>query len=344
MSRNLSDIFLCLLCLTTLVRLFWVDASAYQCSGNILRELTPRVLVRATQTQVRVNKEVPTSGSYKMADPPDQFSPPELCRVAVRLPPFWPDRPAIWFAQAESQFELSAITRQRTKFNYVVSQLNQQQAAEVEDIITNPPELDPYEKLKTELIRRLSTSREQCVRQLLTHEEMGDRKPSQFLRHLKSLAPDVPTEFLRTVWASRLPSHVQAILAGQTDSNIEAVAQLADRICEVMTTQVTASISPQIPDNIAALTEKVEELSRKIAILQVQNLHSRSAARERPRSRSRDGSREKSSNNVHHDRICWYHKTFGNAAHKCTPPCSYPSTSERQHTADKGQENSNSGR
>jgi len=57
--------------------------------------------------------------------------------------------------------------------------------------------------------------REQRVRQLLSHEEMGDRKPSQFLRHLKSLAPDIPDEFLRTIWASRL-QHVQAILAGQT--------------------------------------------------------------------------------------------------------------------------------
>jgi len=45
-------------------------------------------------------------------------------RVSVRLPHFWSDRPAVWFAQAESQFELAAITRQRTKFNYVVSQLN----------------------------------------------------------------------------------------------------------------------------------------------------------------------------------------------------------------------------
>jgi hypothetical protein len=61
----------------------------------------------------------------------------------VRLPPFCPDRPAIWFAQAEAQFEMSAITHQQTKFNYVVSQLNQQQVAEVEDIIILPPEHEP---------------------------------------------------------------------------------------------------------------------------------------------------------------------------------------------------------
>ena len=120
----------------------------------------------------------------------------------MRLPPFWPDRPAVWF-------ELAGITRRRTKFNYVVSQLNQQQAAEVEDIIASPPEQEPYDGLKADLVRRLSTSREQRVRQLLSHEEMGDRKPSQFLRDLKSLAPDVPDYFLRTIWASRLPPHVR---------------------------------------------------------------------------------------------------------------------------------------
>jgi hypothetical protein len=89
-------------------------------------------------------------------------------RVAVRLPPFWPDRPAIWFAQAEAQFELESITRQRTKFSHVISHLSQQQAAEVEDIINSPPEQDPYDRLKEELVRRLSISREQRVRKLLT--------------------------------------------------------------------------------------------------------------------------------------------------------------------------------
>jgi hypothetical protein len=33
-------------------------------------------------------------------------------------------------------------------------------------------------------------------------EEMGDRKPSQSLRHLRSLILDVPDYFLRTVWTS----------------------------------------------------------------------------------------------------------------------------------------------
>jgi hypothetical protein len=96
------------------------------------------------------------------------------------LPPFWPDRPAVCFTQAEAQFELASITRQRTKYNYVVSQLNQQQAAEVEDIITSPPEQEPYDRLKVEMVHRLTTSREQRVRQLPSHEEMATRSHHSF--------------------------------------------------------------------------------------------------------------------------------------------------------------------
>jgi hypothetical protein len=92
------------------------------------------------------------------------------------MPPFWPDTPALWFAQAEAQFQLAGITCQKTKFNHVVCQLQQPHAAEVEDILTAPPQTEPYDKLKAELILRLSASREQRVRQLLSHEELGDRK------------------------------------------------------------------------------------------------------------------------------------------------------------------------
>jgi hypothetical protein len=59
---------------------------------------------------------------------------------------------------------------------------------------------------------------------------MGDCKLSQFLHHLKSLAPD---DFLRSIWSSRLLTHIQTIMAGQAKGNLDAASQLADRIAEV---------------------------------------------------------------------------------------------------------------
>ena len=155
-----------------------------------------------------------TSEVINMQEIPDSSAGGYIYRPAVRLPPFWPDRPGLWFAQAEAQFDLATVTSERTKFKYVISQLEYRNAAEVEDIIVVPPKVEPSTTLKSELVRRLS-SRDQRVRQLLTHEEMGDRKPYQFLRHLKSTAPYVPDDFLRSIWSNRLPPHIQTILVGR---------------------------------------------------------------------------------------------------------------------------------
>jgi hypothetical protein len=252
-----------------------------------------------------------------MQEAPDSSPATYFYRPTVRLPPFWPDRPGLWFAQAEAQFNLAAISDEKAKFNYVISQLEFRHAAEVEDIITSPPADEPYTTLKTELVRRLSSSRDQRVRQLLTHEEIGDRKPSQFLRHLKNLAQDVPDDFLRSIWSSKLPSHIQTILAGQAEGNLDAAAQLADRIAEVAPLPTTAAIA-QGPD-IASLLEKIEELSRRVAAL--------SSGQTRHRSHSRDKRRARNTfppaQGPDDPGYCRYHRQFGDKARRCSPPCSF---------------------
>ena len=255
-----------------------------------------------------------------MTDSKEETTGSAIHGVTIRLSTFWPDRPVVWFTQVEAQFEMTSVTRQRTKFNYVVSQLNQQQAAEVEDIIAAPPEHDSYKRLKAELIRRLSSSHEQRMRQLLSREEMGDRKPSQFLRHLKSLAPDVPDDFLRTIWASRLPSHVQAILAGQTDDSLESASHLADRICEVSLSPTAAGISLAAPDTTALLLERIEDLSLQVATLRQSQTHNRFRAHNHQRSSSCD--RDDPNHSSVSQNICWYHWKFGDQARRCNTTCS----------------------
>lgn len=124
-----------------------------------------------------------------------------LYRVTLRLPKFLPEKPALWFAQIETQFNLSGITNDLTKFNHAVSQLDHKYASEVEDIIVYPPTKDRYEKLKKELIRRVSKYRGK----MLTDE----REPSRFSNHLRTLADDetLPESFLRKLWANRPPAH-----------------------------------------------------------------------------------------------------------------------------------------
>ncbi|XP_071449484.1 uncharacterized protein [Hetaerina americana] len=175
----------------------------------------------------------------------------------------------------EVQFSLAGITSEATKYSHVVAQLDNRHALEVEDIIVNPPRADPYQKIKEELIQRLSVSQAQKIRQLLEHEELGDRKPSQFLRHLRTLAGvAVPDDFLKTLWMNRLPSHTQSILASQDSLELESLSKLADKVHEVPCPPQVARVTPH---------SEVEELRRQIAALTQQGVIAADARCPQPR-------------------------------------------------------------
>jgi hypothetical protein len=83
-----------------------------------------------------------------------QFTTAEVSRVAVRLQPFWTERPAVWFAKTDAQFNLAGISSEKIKFCNVLSQLDHRYVMEVEDIIISPPDRHPYTTMRAELVRR----------------------------------------------------------------------------------------------------------------------------------------------------------------------------------------------
>lgn len=254
-----------------------------------------------------------------------------MCRVGVRVPPFWPEEPEVWFAQIEGQFILSGITNDITKFYFVIAQLDKQYAAEVKDIIVSPPATNKYDRLKSELIKRLTSSRERKIKQLLMHEELGDRKPSQFLRHLQSLAGEtVSMDLMRTIWASRLPANLQTIVALQKDSSLEAVADLADHVQDIAppsVAQVSKTAAETSDAALKAINDRLTQLARQVESLtfnqrrqpRSHNGNYKGAYRNRSRSNSRP--RNPPAGHPH----CFYHYRFGDKARKCIPPCSYNS-------------------
>ncbi|XP_014359133.1 uncharacterized protein LOC123721094 [Papilio machaon] len=249
----------------------------------------------------------------------------DIFKVGIRVPPFWPEEPEIWFAQIEGQFAISGIINDATKFNYVIGQLDKQYSIEIKDIIVNPPATEKYEKLKSELIKRLTASKEKKLKQLLMHEELGDRKPSQFLRHLTSLAgPQVPDDFIKTIWISRLPSGTQTVLAGQPTATLEVLSDLADRIHDIAPhTPQVASTSQAIPGSaFSDLVREVAELRKQFQSFTTQG---KRQARSNARQDNRGRSRSRSKSNYRKYPICWYHAKFGDKANHCSRPCDYKS-------------------
>lgn len=236
---------------------------------------------------------------------------PAVDRVAIRLPPFWPADPQLWFCQIENQFAIAGLTSDDTKFGYVAGNLDQKYAVEVRDILLDPPAANKYDRLKAQLIARLSPSQSQKTKQLLETEEMGDRKPSQFLRHLKSLAgPDIPDSVVRTLWLGRLPASVQPIMATQRNQELDEAADLADSVYEA------TSKNSLTPPRVTAMENMMDQLKRTVkqAVQQEVNSATRPGLRSTP---------HKKHPRPNQSDVCWYHTKFGRRARKCQAPCKY---------------------
>ena len=118
-----------------------------------------------------------------------------VATVSLKLPTFWPANPELWFAQVDAQFRTKRITSQATKFKHVIATLAPQYDAEVRDLILKPPDTDPYDRLKEELIKHTTASEQWCLQLLFNAEDLGDRTPSDVYSNylaIKLLLPISP--------------------------------------------------------------------------------------------------------------------------------------------------------
>lgn len=263
-------------------------------------------------------------------------------KVSVKVPPFWKEKPKLWFCQLEAQFLLNGITSDNTKYYTLFGNLDLNIIKKVEEIVDNPPATGKYELLKAEIIKRLSASQQQKIMQLLSHEELGDRKLSAFLRHLQDLAgPGMPNDFLRTIWTSRLPVYLQTIVAQQSERPLEAVAELVDRVAEIIPgnpamAQVTSATSSsasnltelirqEVRNEVSALSQQLKGLSVKLDRTHARRKNTRTHCHSRQPGRSRSRSRNRPYRVDGNRRLCWYHFHFRGKADRCISPCDYAS-------------------
>ena len=250
-----------------------------------------------------------------------------LTPVSIKLPPYWPSDPQLWFVQAEAQFALRGINVQKTMFDYVVACLSPEFASEVRELLIRPPDDEPYNKLKALLIQRTMASEQKRLQQLLNTEELGDRTPTQLLRRMNQLLGDkaltLDKSFLRELFLQRLPAPVRMVLAITPEAtSLDELATLADRIMEAQS--VSSSISAVNSPPSTELSQLCEEIKHLKQLLNSG----------RDNFRSRRNSRGRSPSPAHsqsHSNVCWYHQRFGDAARKCHLPCSKSGNAPASH-------------
>ncbi|BHF70800.1 hypothetical protein SprV_0301385300 [Sparganum proliferum] len=96
----------------------------------------------------------------------------------------------------------------------------------------------PYSALKAEILRLNAVSDRQRYHQLIKEESLGDRKPSELLRRMRTLLGDmqVDEKLVKAMLLERLPADVQTILAsGSQDLTLSHLAEMADRMIETET-------------------------------------------------------------------------------------------------------------
>ena len=207
----------------------------------------------------------------------------------------------------------------------MIASLSPEIACEVRDLLIRPPEDWPYDTLKAELIKRMATSEERKLQQLIGEEEFGDRKPTQLLRRMQQLlgdhaGPITDNGFLKELFLQRLPANVRMVLASADCPGLAKLADIADKIVEVAIPQTVAATSNSTPD-ITQLKEEVTRLSELVVSLTQQ--------RGRPcgRSFSRDHRPQSPSHTIpntpNNSGLCRYQKKFGEAAKKCQQPCNW---------------------
>ncbi|GFS93691.1 uncharacterized protein TNCV_798241 [Trichonephila clavipes] len=224
-----------------------------------------------------------------------------MSAVSIKIPPFWTDRPEIWFYQVEAQFQISRISLEETKFHYLVSQLEPKYVENIWDIVNSKSDTK-YTDSKNRLLSLFKESENLRIKRLLTGIELGDMKPSQLLQKLKTVATsDISDNLIKTLWLEKLPESIKNILV-VSDENLSKLAVMADKISdmtprtEIFATgksldcgEATSSRDQLLLNRIQSLEEQICQLS----ILHKSRTKERNSFHPKSRSRSRNVSTPK---------------------------------------------------
>ena len=247
----------------------------------------------------------------------------------VKLPPFWTQKPRIWFSHAEAVFSTFNVTEERTRFNLVLPCLSEEILTRVAAVVEAPEQLQlPYHALKQRLLEVYQPDRWESVHSLLHHRELGDLKPSQLMDAMLALLPagEQPGLLFKGLWLERMPEVVRSHVQGAARlMDCRQLAAAAD-VVWLASNRPTGGLMP----TAAVAPQPVHELADEVAALRLEKSGSSSGWRGGGRGRffkkrggQRGGQRSGQQRNSRYK--CYRHAKFGQEAYSCEDPdrCSF---------------------
>ena len=114
------------------------------------------------------------------------------------------------YIQNKAQFQCHRISSDNVKYQLLISALDADTMQEVADVLMHTPENDEYTHLEAQFISWFTDSADRRLYKALTEIQLGDKKPTQLMRQITTLARDRALEdVLRVLWLALLPPPVK---------------------------------------------------------------------------------------------------------------------------------------
>lgn len=278
------------------------------------------------------------------------------------LPPFTGENVQHWLKLCDFTFKTYKITDKDRIVYLLYRALPSEMQLDMASILESE-DANKHKIFKDMIIKGTEIPVQRRLESLLSEAELGDRKPSAFLRHLRQLSgsSDCDAKLLRTIFLNRLPGTISQILAPMSNESLDAIAKAADQIYEYipksrsvnvcepsMSSQQTLDLSKlsstvsSVEQSSRALLNSTSSMADAISSLQSQlnalqnnfssslasinsQISSLQSAVNRVSSRSKSRVTYRSNNPVNLNQYCFYHSKFGTNATKCSQPCSWQS-------------------
>ena len=178
-----------------------------------------------------------------MPDVPEATTMESQCqRVSVKVPEFQETNAKSWFIILESQFAISGISEEKTKFHHAIAGLP---ASVIAQLPLDLLESMKYGDLKQNVVAYYEKTKPELLDKLMAETSITGR-PSAYLRDLQRLARDISAgeDIVRHKFLQALPPNLAPVIASQKTTPLSQLGTLADELLPLINKTQRVNAAP----------------------------------------------------------------------------------------------------